>query len=614
MTDTLVGTRLDEYRLENLLGQGGMARVYRGLDTGLQRYAAIKVIDTPYQQDESYMTRFEREARAIAQLDHPHIVSVYRYGQVENLLYLAMKYIEGADLHAVLSSYEQDGQFMAFDEVTRLIREIGSALDYAHSQGVVHRDIKPSNVMLDDQGRAYITDFGLALLADVGTRGEILGSPHYIAPEQAVSSAGAVPQSDLYALGVILFRMVTGQLPFTDDDVLELLMLHMTAVPPNPQDLRPDINPAVAEVILKALAKEPDDRYASGEALADALEAALKETAVIPAAAPTLTVMDRVALDMEALPPIPAAATPQITKPQPTTPVSPAVEASGSPTATTETPGSQEGALTHSNLPVPLKGVGIGVVLLLILLAAFLLLRNRDDTGALVADAASTVTTEAIIAETAMPEQADTALLGEAPTKPDETPIVVAITDGNDPGDSNSASEPEAVPQTTGTLYLPVISSDEEQSAPIAAATATTTLLPPVTESPAPTATAAPPTDTPSPTVYQLLLVTNKEDSLFVVNQSGESFPLNALRLGKGKKTIQGTEWAIGQLAPGSCVTAWKDSGNPKPPDVDCNEVGTQLTREGSDRFWKGKFDIFYNDEKIGTCDPKKDCLIEITP
>jgi serine/threonine protein kinase len=207
MNDPLIGKQLDEYILEKLLGQGGMARVYRGLDTGLQRYAAIKVIDTPHQRDESYIARFEREALAIAQLDHPHIVTVYRYGRVGQLLYLAMKYIEGADLQAILNGFEQDKEFMDFDDVTRLLREIGAAVDYAHSQGVIHRDIKPSNVMLDAHGQAYLTDFGLALLTEQGTQGEILGSPKYIAPEQAISSADAVNQSDVYALGVILYRM-----------------------------------------------------------------------------------------------------------------------------------------------------------------------------------------------------------------------------------------------------------------------------------------------------------------------------------------------------------------------------------------------------------------------
>lgn len=596
VSDTFIGTRLDEYQLESLLGQGGMAQVYRGLDTGLQRYAAIKVIDTPHQQDEVYIARFEREARAIAQLDHPHIVTVYRYGRAENLLYLAMKYIEGADLHTVLGGYEQDGQFMPMDEVTRLMREMGSALDYAHSQGVIHRDIKPSNVMLDDRGRSYITDFGLALLADVGTQGEILGSPHYIAPEQAVSSAGAVPQSDLYALGVILYRMVTGQLPFVHDDILELLMLHMTAVPPDPRELCPDISSALADVILKALAKEPDERYASGKALADALEAALKDTAVTPAAAATLTIMDRVALDMEELPPLPAAVTPQITASPPATPAPETAVSTGEQEAGAKAmPLRADVPPPSLKLPVNLKRAGAVVVLLLIVLAAFFLLRNRENTNAPATGGIDTAPTELAAAETS--EAANVSL-------PGGTPTVAANETANSPIDPTVTTLTEAFPQSSGTVYLPYIANEEEQQDPIAAAP---------TDTPSPTETSSPPIDTQSPTGYQLLIATNKEDSLFVVNRSGEAFSIDLLRLGQGNKVIEGTEWGLGQLAPGACVTAWKDGGNPRPPDVDCNQVGDRVTRRGPDRFWKNQFDVFFEGEQVGVCNPQELCLIEIT-
>ncbi|MCP4601634.1 MAG: serine/threonine protein kinase, partial [Proteobacteria bacterium] len=203
MNDSLLEQQLDEYRLETLLGQGGMARVYRALDVRLNRYTAVKVIDTPFRADSDYILRFEREAQAIAQLEHPHIVSVYRYGEDDGLLYIAMQYIEGSDLGSVLDSYQQGLEFIEPKDAQRIIREVCLALDYAHSKGVVHRDIKPANIMLDEQGAVFLTDFGLALISEIGTRGEIFGSPHYISPEQAISSAGAVPQSDLYAVGII---------------------------------------------------------------------------------------------------------------------------------------------------------------------------------------------------------------------------------------------------------------------------------------------------------------------------------------------------------------------------------------------------------------------------
>ncbi|GIK36658.1 MAG: hypothetical protein BroJett011_04910 [Chloroflexota bacterium] len=274
VTDNLLFQQLDEYRLEALLGRGGMARVYRGYDVRLKRWAAVKVIDAPFRADPDYMARFEREAQAIAQLKHPHIVGVYRYGEAHELLYIAMEYIEGASLEAVLASYQQDHQLMSPAEASQIIRPICLALDYAHSQGVIHRDVKPSNIMLNAQGQPILTDFGLALL-DYQTRGEIFGTPHYIAPEQVMSSAGAVPQSDLYSLGVVLYEIFTGSLPFEAAHPYDVAMLHLTEPPPPPRQLKPDLSPGLEAVILKALAKEPAGRYPNGAALANALDQAL---------------------------------------------------------------------------------------------------------------------------------------------------------------------------------------------------------------------------------------------------------------------------------------------------------------------------------------------------
>ncbi|MFN8453278.1 MAG: protein kinase [Anaerolineae bacterium] len=279
--DNLISQQLDEYRLDALLGHGGMARVYRGFDVRLKRAAAIKVIDAPFQASQDYIIRFEREAQAIAQVKHPHIVGVYRYGEVDTLLYIAMEYIDGADLEAVLATYRADGETMPAAEASRLIRQVCLALDYAHSKGVIHRDIKPSNIMLDKDGNAILTDFGLALL-DYQTRGEIFGTPHYIAPEQVVSSAGAVPQSDLYALGVILYEIFTGQMPFDAPTPLEVAMRHLSDPPPPPRQINPALSPALEAVILKALAKEAQERYDNGTALAEALEQALAGPNVEP--------------------------------------------------------------------------------------------------------------------------------------------------------------------------------------------------------------------------------------------------------------------------------------------------------------------------------------------
>jgi len=320
--DNLMGQLLDEYRLEKLLGQGGMARVYLGVDVNLDRRVAIKVIDTPYRDDETYEMRFQREAKAIAQLEHPQIVRLYRYGKANGLLYMAMQFIEGQTLQAQLAHYRDQGDYMPFAEVQRIITKVCAALDYAHSKSVIHRDIKPSNIMLNEQEEVFLADFGLALLQDVGTRGEVLGTPHYIAPEQAMSSAGVVTQSDLYAVGVILFYMLTNSLPFDAADPLDIAMLHMSEPPPAPRTIRPDLSPELEGVMLKTLAKKPTERYATGAELVAALEQALPqaESAVPVAPPPPAPVVE---IQPEPIAPPVAVATP--TQPEPAKPTRPAV-------------------------------------------------------------------------------------------------------------------------------------------------------------------------------------------------------------------------------------------------------------------------------------------------
>ncbi len=311
-TKSLIGQKLDEYRLENLLGRGGMGRVYRALDVNLKRTVAIKIIDTPFYANETYKERFQREAVAVARLKHPHIVALYSSREANGVLYIAMEYIEGyvrgRDLHATLASYRQEHQFMPFSEVVRLIGQICVALDYAHSKGVIHRDIKPANIMLDKEGNAVLVDFGLTLLVDQGTRGEVLGSVHYIAPEQVVSSANVVPQSDLYAVGVILYEMLTGQVPFDAPVLMDVALKHLDELPPSPRKLRPDLSAAVEAVVLKALAKKSENRYPTGAALTEALSQALpltEESAAVPVAQKKKPAQAKAKLPE--LPPIPVA-------------------------------------------------------------------------------------------------------------------------------------------------------------------------------------------------------------------------------------------------------------------------------------------------------------------
>lgn len=394
MTDSLLGQQIEEYRLISLLGKGGMARVYLGLDTRLKRYVAIKVIDTPFRADADYLERFEREAQAVAQLEHPHIVRLYHYGETDALIYMAMQYIEGANLAFVMHSYRQEESWTPPAEAQRIVREMGLALDYAHSRGVVHRDVKPSNIMIDKEGRATLTDFGLALFLESGTRGETFGTPHYMSPEQAVSSAQAGPASDLYGVGVILYEMFTGQLPFDAADPLDVAMMHVNDAPPLPRRIRPEISPAVEAVILRALAKEPDDRYASGSDLADALDSALSAAVVPPPTAPSLSIPQRVtmAFENQPLPPLPAAVAAVVGA----EPANPPAEAEVWPAAP-----EQVSEQDHGRYPSWLYWGGgvVGILLLCLFLSvAFTLMRAAGGSAATENDVALTESVETAVA------------------------------------------------------------------------------------------------------------------------------------------------------------------------------------------------------------------------
>ena len=584
--DSLLGQQLDEYRLEALLGQGGMARVYRGLDVRLKRYVAVKVIDTPFRANPDYVSRFEREAQAIAQLDHPHIVRLYRYGEANGLLYMAMQYIKGASLAYVLASYRADKEFIAPEDARRIIREVCLALDYAHSQGVIHRDVKPSNIILDQQGRAILTDFGLALLTEVGTRGEIMGSPHYIAPEQAISSAAVVPQSDQYSVGVILYEMFTGELPFDAEAPLDIARLHMTEPPRPPRELRADISPELEAVILKTLAKEPEERYPIGAALADALDQALRAKSIkapSPSTVPRPTIPERVVVQQarHPLPPIPAA-----------------VETSALQGAELRIAQAQTAASTpagkRSMFSVLERMGGLAGV------PRSWRRRYRIFLGIIVL---AGLCYSAGFAALALAPSNRIALVTATATR---TPIPTASGVTLLPGVTLSPSPTQFIPPT----FTP---------SPTPSATPTPTVTPTWTDTPSPSPTPTPtntsaPTATPTPATvtYNLLIAKRDDDSLFVINQSTEAFPLEPLRLGDGDGAIDGEDWDVDTLQNGECVTAWKDSGNPRPPrGVKCNEVGARLTRDGPDRFWKSAFNVYYAGELIATC-AREECSISI--
>ncbi|PKN93348.1 MAG: hypothetical protein CVU44_10690 [Chloroflexi bacterium HGW-Chloroflexi-6] len=294
-TDPLIGRQLANFLLERVLGRGGMAQVYYGQDIKLQRPVAIKVIDARYRDKPVYAQRFVKEARSVARWRHENIIQIYYADDQDGLYFYAMEYIDGQDLASILAGYAAQGELMPSDDVLRIGRAIASALDYAHKHGVIHRDVKPSNVMVSNDGRIVLGDFGLALDMQEGSSGEAFGTPHYISPEQARRSSDVVPQSDLYSLGVILFEMLTGVVPFDDPSPTSVALQHITQPPPSPRELNPQLGEAVEAVLLKAISKMPQDRYQSGAALMDALENAL-----------TLNVPPTEAQDILPLPAMPA--------------------------------------------------------------------------------------------------------------------------------------------------------------------------------------------------------------------------------------------------------------------------------------------------------------------
>jgi hypothetical protein len=282
MEDALGGQTLGQYRLMARLGRGGMATVYKAYQPSLDRYVAVKVLSTFLAQDPDFTDRFEQEAKAIAKLNHPNILPVHDYGQEGELIYIVMRYVEGGTLQDMML-----GQPMDLDTAVEITAQMGGALDYAHQRGIVHRDVKPSNVLMADGNWALLSDFGLARIIGASTRitkaGVGMGTPDYIAPEQA-RGASVDGRSDIYSLAIVLFEMLTGRVPFEGDTSLVVLYKHVTDPPPPPREINPDIPEAVERVVLKALAKDPVDRFQRVGEMVTALQKAVAGGPVVTAA------------------------------------------------------------------------------------------------------------------------------------------------------------------------------------------------------------------------------------------------------------------------------------------------------------------------------------------
>lgn len=267
----LIGQSLGRYHVLEQLGEGGMATVYKAFDTRLERNVAIKVILPSRQQDEKFLKRFEREARALAQLSHPNIVKVLDYGDHEGVPFLVMEYIPGGTLK------QKVGKPIPWQEAARLIAPIARALEYAHQQKIVHRDIKPANILLTQSGEPMLSDFGIAKIleseetVDLTGTGVGIGTPDYMAPEQG-SGQAVDHRTDIYALGIVFYELVTGRKPYQADTPMAVMIKKITDPLPRPKQFAPGLPDSVERALLKALMKNPGERYADMGAFANALE------------------------------------------------------------------------------------------------------------------------------------------------------------------------------------------------------------------------------------------------------------------------------------------------------------------------------------------------------
>jgi predicted ATPase/serine/threonine protein kinase len=259
VSSALIGRTLGKYEIIELLGQGGMATVYKGYHREIDRYIAVKVLPPHPGRDPQFVDRFRLEARTIARLQHPHILSLYDYGTEDDILYLAMAYVEGGSLSELIAAGE-----LPIAQIEKLLREIGAALAYAHRHGVIHRDIKPGNILLDSEGHALLADFGIAKLTGTNATltgpGGVVGTPAYMAPEQSQEET-VDHRADIYSLGVVVYEMLAGRQPYFSANPLRMIMKHINDPIPSITNMRPDLPPGLEAVMQTVMAKTSAARY-----------------------------------------------------------------------------------------------------------------------------------------------------------------------------------------------------------------------------------------------------------------------------------------------------------------------------------------------------------------
>jgi tetratricopeptide (TPR) repeat protein/tRNA A-37 threonylcarbamoyl transferase component Bud32 len=268
-----VGTQLGKYELRERLGRGGMAEVYKAYHPGLNRFVAIKILHPFLADDPDFLGRFQREAQAIAQLHHPNIVQVFDVDSQGDQHYIVMEYLQGQSLKTELDEHFLRGERLPVERVLELFHALLDAVGYAHARGLIHRDLKPTNVMIEPDGRVVLTDFGIAQMVDavkLTATGVTVGTPAYMSPEQGQSQP-IDARTDIYALGIMLYECLTGQIPFGGDTAAAVLLKHVTAPIPSIREVRPELPEAFESILAKALAKNPTERYSDTQAFWEAL-------------------------------------------------------------------------------------------------------------------------------------------------------------------------------------------------------------------------------------------------------------------------------------------------------------------------------------------------------
>jgi serine/threonine protein kinase len=365
LSTSLIGRKLGKYQITELVGHGGMATVYKGYQADVDRHVAVKVLPPHPGQSAAFVDRFRQEARTIARLQHPHILPLYDYGDENDVLYLVTPFIDGGSL----SDKIRQGA-MALPDVQRILSQVGSALDFAHKQGIIHRDIKPDNILINKEGFALLSDFGIAKLLEgssLTTTGGLVGTPAYIAPEQAQNSP-LDGRADIYSLGIVVYEMLAGKQPYKSETPVQVILQHITAPTPRVSEAVPNLPPLLDTVMDTALAKEPADRYATAGAFAEDFKRAIKGQELAPKsestnpAAQTAAAMD---LSSVAKPINPTA------RLNPTTP---------GELLSTNAPGTTT-ILTTSNTNPLILIAGFGIIAVLLVVVLVVLLSQQNATG-----------------------------------------------------------------------------------------------------------------------------------------------------------------------------------------------------------------------------------------